>query len=154
MLLIGWLTISVIQSGALPRSIHIVTSSVWNFCARSSDGEVSRNVGCFFRQWIVLLWRYENLNQPRSQGLSSSRPSGKMRDPGNEVEFKLFFSLFLRLWSNSVNRVLPRDSTPSFFRIFRNKTTFEFFFPVMASRVFFLKLRKKCSVASLLGNRV
>ena len=69
-------------------------------------------------------------------------------------KFKLFFSLFLRLWSNSVNRVLPRDSTPSFFRIFRNKTTFEFFFPVMASRVFFLKLRKKGSVASLLGNRV
>ena len=62
-------------------------------------------------------------------------------------KFKLFFSLFLRLWSNSVNRVLPRDSTPSFFRIFRNKTTFEFFFPVMTSRVFFLKLRKKCSVA-------
>ena len=35
-------------------------------------------------------WKTEVLHQPRSQGLSSSRPSlapggGKMRDPGNEV---------------------------------------------------------------------
>ena len=27
--------------------------------------------------------------QPRSQGLSSYPPGGKMRDPGNEVEFYL-----------------------------------------------------------------
>ena len=27
--------------------------------------------------------------QPRSQGLSSSRPSGKMTDPGNEVGWRM-----------------------------------------------------------------
>ena len=34
--------------------------------------------------------------QPRSQGLSSSRPSGKMRDPGNEVGGGA--QLFVGIW--------------------------------------------------------
>ena len=37
---------------------------------------------------IKSLWQRQSPSstQPRSQGLSSSRPSGKMRDPGNEVD--------------------------------------------------------------------
>ena len=65
----------------------------------------SPNIGCFFQAMKFSIM--------------------KMR------KFKLLFFLFLRLLSKSVNRVLPYDSTTSFFGILKNKTKFEFFFPLV-----------------------
>ena len=44
---------------------------------------------------LSIFFYASNFSQPRSQGLSSSRPSlapggGKMRDPGNEVDLHIF----------------------------------------------------------------